>query len=182
MPGIYQILNKISGKFYIGSATNFSRRWTFHTWELKNRKHKNTHLQRAWDKYGAKAFEFQILEITDNLTIREQFWLDWTNATVNGYNIRKDANSPLGCSPSIETRAKISASQIGKEMSDEAKLKMSAAKAGLKFSDDTKIKMSKAQRKLDKWPHTDGCRCRCQECNFKRNDLYQAKYRLKKFG
>ena len=50
--GIYQILNTVNGKFYIGSAVDFTLRWAQHKWEFKNNRHSNTHLQRAYNKYG----------------------------------------------------------------------------------------------------------------------------------
>ena len=48
--GVYQITNKVTGKFYIGSAVNFRKRWNTHKSCLRNNKHANKHLQRAWNK------------------------------------------------------------------------------------------------------------------------------------
>ena len=49
--GIYKILNKINGKFYIGSAVNFKRRFARHKRLLNINCHPNEYLQNAWNKY-----------------------------------------------------------------------------------------------------------------------------------
>jgi len=64
--GIYKIENKINGKYYIGSAYNFNRRFIRHKSELNCNKHYNEHLQRAWNLYGENSFEFSILEICED--------------------------------------------------------------------------------------------------------------------
>jgi len=77
--GIYKIENKINGKYYIGSAYDFNRRFIRHKSELNCNKHYNEHLQRAWNMYGEKSFEFSILEICDDkskLKLIEQNYLD----------------------------------------------------------------------------------------------------------
>ena len=60
-PGIYQILNKVNNKRYIGSTVNLYKRKHQHLKELKNNKHGNRFLQRSWNKYGADAFELTTL-------------------------------------------------------------------------------------------------------------------------
>jgi group I intron endonuclease len=77
--GVYKILNKIKGDFYIGSARHsFSKRKSAHFCQLKQNKHDNSKLQRAVNKYGLENFEFQILEeCQPNLCLeREQYYID----------------------------------------------------------------------------------------------------------
>lgn len=77
--GIYQIRNLINGKFYIGSAINFRRRWNSHISLLRRNLHKNRHLQHSWNKHGQDNFVFEIIEQVDeieNLLIYEQSYLD----------------------------------------------------------------------------------------------------------
>ncbi|EFH82022.1 GIY-YIG nuclease family protein [Ktedonobacter racemifer] len=97
-PGIYAIRHLISGKVYIGSASNISKRWHRHKKDLRLGRHKNEHLQYAWTKYGEEAFVFEILELTSELDLREQFWIDYTGC-INpdkGYNRCPTARSSRG--------------------------------------------------------------------------------------
>lgn len=64
--GVYQITNKINGKFYIGSSMNILDRWDCHKARLKVNKHKNAHLQNSVNKYGIENFEFSIIERFDS--------------------------------------------------------------------------------------------------------------------
>lgn len=105
--GVYQILNIIDNKMYIGSSINVSSRLKTHIYNLKNNKHCNKHLQSAWDKYGEENFIFEILERVcnkENLIEREQYWID---KLIPQYNIRLEAKSNLGLKASEKTRAKM---------------------------------------------------------------------------
>ena len=64
--GIYQILNKLNNKIYVGSAVNLSNRWSTHKCKLKQNKHGSPILQNAWNKYGEDAFKFEVLEHVTN--------------------------------------------------------------------------------------------------------------------
>jgi group I intron endonuclease len=76
--GIYKIINKINGKYYIGSSKNINRRWNEHRSELNRNVHKNSYLQNAWNKYGEKNFEFVIFNKPEKLKLLEieQKYLD----------------------------------------------------------------------------------------------------------
>ena len=43
--GIYKIINKTNGKYYVGSSVDVFRRWNSHLNHLIKNKHNNTHLQ-----------------------------------------------------------------------------------------------------------------------------------------
>ncbi|MEH2094003.1 GIY-YIG nuclease family protein [Nostoc sp.] len=107
--GIYVIINRDTGKRYIGSTTaSFRRRWDNHKRSLRTNKHHSTKLQRAWNKYTEFRFEFKIIEVvpkeewTDNkyLLDIEQMYLDTYQPE---YNICKTAGSNLGLKRSKET-------------------------------------------------------------------------------
>lgn len=92
--GVYQIKNLKNGKIYIGSTTQgFFERFDQHIVDLNNKKHKNIHLQNAWNVYGEDTFEFSILEycLSNDCLNREQYYLDsiksWDKNV--GYNINK---------------------------------------------------------------------------------------------
>ena len=63
--GIYKIVNKINGKYYVGKAKSIKNRWGKHKSYLKHNKHNNLHLQSSWNKYGESNFEFLIIELTE---------------------------------------------------------------------------------------------------------------------
>lgn len=77
--GVYQILNTVNGKRYIGSTVNLRTRRNDHWRALKQRNHYNHYLQNAWNRYGKKSFSFEVLEyILDpkQLIEREQHYFD----------------------------------------------------------------------------------------------------------
>ena len=85
--GIYFITNTINGKTYVGSSNHISRRWNMHKHDLRKNKHDNTHLQRAWNKYGENVFKFEIAELvnTDELLSVEQNYLNLAKLMKNLY-------------------------------------------------------------------------------------------------
>jgi group I intron endonuclease len=91
MVGIYKIVNIIDGKCYYGSSADIDKRFLLHLRTLRNGTHHNTHLQRAWIKYGEDAFVFEVVEecSTSQLLIVEQAYLD---NNVGGYNIGKKSS------------------------------------------------------------------------------------------
>lgn len=96
--GIYQITNTVNGKMYVGSAVNIFHRWETHLSDFKLKKH-TSKFQNAWNKYGAQAFEFSVIEfveVKDSLLDREQYWLDLLDTAKKGYNTNIKAESRLG--------------------------------------------------------------------------------------
>ena len=95
MNTVYAIKCLINNKCYIGATTRpFNKRRLEHLQVLKNNSHHSIKLQRAWNKYGENSFSFITLEenvIYDNLTGREQYWIDCYDAYTHGYNGRKHA-------------------------------------------------------------------------------------------
>lgn len=91
--GIYEIKNINTGKVYIGQSKDIMIRWRDHITRLKKQKHENQYLQNAWNKYGAEAFTFSILEVCDPdfdiLNKLEIKWIKLKKALDDkfGYNI-----------------------------------------------------------------------------------------------
>ena len=110
--GIYAIRNLQNTKRYVGSAVDLYDRLYQHVWHLDRGTHRNPKLQRAWMKYGAKCFCFEVLELVGDpaqLVAREQQWINAYDAVANGYNVRAQAGSNLGHKFSAEVRAKVAA-------------------------------------------------------------------------
>lgn len=136
MSGIYKITNTCNGKFYIGSSVNFTIRKSEHFRDLRNNKHPNRHLQKAFNKYGEESFKFEVIEYVEdknNLLEREQYWIDRLNVCDRniGYNIAKVAGKPpsrKGIKLSAEHKNKIS--ETNKKMSKEIRNKISKSQLG----------------------------------------------------
>ena len=138
--GIYKIQNIINGKIYIGSSKNIYHRKEQHYSDLKNQKHTNCYLQKAFNKYGFNNFVFDIVEKVDNqdyLLEREQYWLDYYKSYERdkGYNIEPCAIRPVF---SEETRLKLRLANLGKKHTQETKEKLSKINKGVKKEQTSK--------------------------------------------
>lgn len=166
--GVYKIENTINRKVYIGSSSKLRERFRDHVNLLKIRKHENSHLQAAWNKYGSESFTFEIFEYCEKefLAEREQYYIDLYNSVCSGYNICPVAYSHLGRRNSDESKKKMSLAKIGKPgtpwspekrekmskidrgyvASKETREKMSNLKKGIPRSEETKLKLSLAKK------------------------------------
>jgi group I intron endonuclease len=89
MKGVYSIECSVDNKIYIGSSVNIDQRWSNHKKDLKKGTHHSYLLQIAWDKFGGDNFIFSVLEETEDMYTREQFYMDkYKSHDKNfGYNI-----------------------------------------------------------------------------------------------
>jgi group I intron endonuclease len=153
--GIYQWTHIESGKMYIGSAVNLSRRLKNYLNVKYLNRSKYMHISKALLYHGYSSFSLTIFELIDvqNLSKleakkllleKEQFYID---TLLPEYNILRIAGSSLGYTHSEESIVKMS----NKTFSAETKGKMSLAKLGdnhpmfgLTHSEKTKTLMSLA--------------------------------------
>jgi len=155
MIGIYCIENLFNGKKYIGSSQNVFKRRNRHFSELKNNKHKNPHLQNAYNIYKQENLLFYVLEevLDENkLLEREKHFIDICS---NLYNINKIPNSSLGVKRTAETKEKVRNANIGLKHPEWRNKIKSVAQSGenhwtkrKKLSDKSKAKMSISQKKI----------------------------------
>lgn len=165
--GIYEIVNRVNGKRYVGSAVSLHKRWREHRSDLRRGVHHSHALQRAWIKYGETSFSFTALVHCgrDHLIEEEQKAFDLLRPE---YNTCKVAGSMMGVSPSPETRKKLSLALKYREFTEEHRQNISAAlaakraqgwglspetrkriaakKLGSKASPETRAKMSAARK------------------------------------
>lgn len=144
--GIYQVLNTVTSKCYIGGSKELGRRLSRHKTELSKNTHPNKKLQRAWNKYGPVAFTFRIIENCEisELTAREQYWINHHNAVEAGYNICPQARTCAGRKLSARHVARIQVSRAGYRHSEQTREKMRLAQTGKKRSPQHINNMSKS--------------------------------------
>ena len=98
MAGVYIIRNKANGKVYVGSAVNVQRRLKDHRTRLNCGRHGNEYLQRAYDKYGAAQFSFEVLMLckAEERIQLEQSYIDSFRSAQEeyGYNLIPTCISP----------------------------------------------------------------------------------------
>ena len=130
MSGIYRIRNLRNQKSYVGQAAlTFEKRFKEHRHYLRHGKHHSRHLQRAWDRYGERAFAFEVIEeiqpgqksekeFKKALSAREQFHMDALQTThpLFGYNVSPRAGSQLGYRHSEEAKRKMSEAGRGRKL------------------------------------------------------------------
>jgi group I intron endonuclease len=165
--GIYEIVNTINGKRYVGSAKNFAKRWAAHRSKLRIGGHHCGHLQRAWSRYGEAAFSFVVLErcAVALLIEREQAAIDslrpdYNHAKVAGHR------TFLGLKHSPETLAKMAAAHRGntrtkgKPRNREAVDKTAAAHRGMRRSAETRARISAAAKGRKRAPFSPETRAK----------------------
>lgn len=160
--GIYEIVNTVNGKRYIGSSVNIKTRRGQHMCRLRAGDHHCPPLQRAWNKYGEDAFSFNILEVVldGDIVEIEQGYLDRLNPD---YNVAKAAGyrTFLGLKHSKKTLAKMSKAHMGNtrtkgmKRSREAIEATAAAHRGMKRSKETRAAISAARTGTKMPPRTE---------------------------
>ena len=87
MAYIYQIVNKINQKIYVGK-TEFSieKRFKEHCQDAFRDRNEKRPLYAAMRKYGIENFYIELIEETDNPEEREIYWIEQKRAFKSGYN------------------------------------------------------------------------------------------------
>lgn len=165
--GIYSITNLVNDIVYIGSATtSFHKRWREHINDLKNGRHFNYKLQKAFDDFGIDNLNFKILEVCNkkHCIVREQYYLDtilFANEDsgkfdILGYNLCRKAGNTLGRKCSNKTKSKISKALKGRLVGEKHPMygkKRDPTWLGRSHTDKSKSKMKifQASRERSEW-------------------------------
>lgn len=170
--GIYEIVNTLDGKRYVGSSCNIKDRFYNHKYHLRKGTHRNGRLQRAWIKHGEQSFSFRVVMTceVDELLVQEQRLLD---ELLPEYNLTPIAGRIVRSPESIERsaakrrgvktgplseahRAAIAAAHIGRKLPDWHIEAIRAGKRGSKRPD-------MAGNRWGSYPKTDQTRQRLSE-------------------
>lgn len=132
--GVYQIVNKQSGKRYIGSSKDVLRRLQGHLNHLLKDKHPNRHLQNSFNFYGQESFTFEFVESChqEDRLVLEQTYID-AHKRSTLYNSVFIAGAPTGYRHTEEAKERIGAFWKGKKrgpLSDRTKMSLSASLKG----------------------------------------------------
>jgi group I intron endonuclease len=141
---IYIVENSINDKLYVGQTVNlYKRQWD----HFSGNGTSSTVLSNAIRKYGAKSFEFVLLEScnsVDEANNREIYWIENLNTLApSGYNLKTGGGNGFPCA---ESRLRMSQSHMGqsRKLSEEHKRKIGLPKIGKPRSVETRKKISKA--------------------------------------
>jgi group I intron endonuclease len=109
--GVYAIVNRATGRAYIGSSIDVRERLKAHRSLLRRGKHHCIRLQRAWNKSGQSAFVFQlVLECReDELRDREQHIMDLSGS----YNTLAEAGKPTRIPDDVRKRMSVGSRRAG---------------------------------------------------------------------
>lgn len=141
--GIYQIINLITNKRYIGSAVNLRSRKNEHYTKLKAQIHHSKHLQNSHNKYGKENFKFEILLYCskENLLFYEQRVINSYDLKKELYNKRFNAENNFRVKYTEEARKNMSIAKTGQKLSEETKEKLRQINIGKKLSAEHKHKL-----------------------------------------
>ena len=132
---IYFILNKLTGKYYVGQTIRTPNdRWLSHKSDASRRRFKKNHFHNSLRKYGFENFEIRTLFVCyDRQTLNEAevYFISFLNSNDSrfGYNGSSGGESPV-LTP--ETRVKMSEAGRGKKQHPDHVLKRSLAITGVK--------------------------------------------------
>jgi group I intron endonuclease len=170
--GIYKIINKLDGKYYVGSSKNIRIRWNEHKRRLTNNSHHNDHLQNAVNKYGIDSFDFILVESVDikHLKSIEQKYLITAKLEQDKcYNLNFESS---GGDLSEYSKHKISKSLSGRKLSEQTKDRISKSKGGSIYPNDSTY--YREYRRLN----IDRIKSRDKEYRIRNRDKINEKKRL----
>lgn len=174
-PGVYAVVCKKSGKFYIGSSRRLRSRILEHRRLLKSSKHHNFHLQHSWEQYGSSEHYYTILQFCTerNFLMVEQFFLDTLDrermmnhsysstcpmlgrSLSEGHKLKLSIASKKHASKARELIREVHKKNKGVKFSEEHRKNLSAARKGKKLTEEVKKKISASNIGKHSMPKSD---------------------------
>lgn len=151
--GVYLIRNSVTGKIYVGSTQDFSRRWREHQNHLKCGVHPAKRLLADFWRYGLEALTFEVIEevsIDGDLIAAEQRHIDRLQPfdPAIGYNTHSRADSPIGTKRSDAHRRRISHALKGQPFTDDRRHAISEGRLSSERAKVATEAVNRAKRKL----------------------------------
>ena len=139
--GVYQIVNEVNGKSYVGSSVDINGRWRkWRSYARKNTLRYPSMLVKAFQKYGIEHFTFILLEecepTKEALENLEQHYIDLLKPE---YNILPKAYSAIG-----------NKSRKGQKQTDEEKENHRKAAIAMMSDPEVRAKISRAMTGVKK--------------------------------
>lgn len=157
---VYQIINILNGKIYIGKASDPAFRLKDHLRVAKGGRHKyGTKYQlihEAIAKYGIDNFDHRVIQSfmnEDESLVAEKYWIDFFKTNIIkygkefGYNLSDGGRGSSGHRPSDFSREKNRNSHIGKIHSEQTRKEMSLSKLGKSIGNTFSAKLDVSQVK-----------------------------------
>lgn len=131
--GVYLLLDKTTGRTYVGSSKNIRTRISLHFHDMQRRPDSATYrvFAKTLAAHGATAFDAELLEACteDALLVREKHWIEQLSPTENSY-VCSDGRAVYG----ELTRSKKSAAAASLWQDPEYRAKAVAARIGNTYS------------------------------------------------
>jgi group I intron endonuclease len=86
LSGIYIITNSVNDQVYIGRTKNLLKRYKRHCQSVSNNR-ENHKFKLLLLQYPEVQFVYSLLEVTDNLKIREEYYIKYYSSVEKGLNI-----------------------------------------------------------------------------------------------
>ena len=166
MQGIYTIACQ-DKRQYVGSSANIERRWVHHRDDLRAGKHHSRFLQRAWNKYGADAFTFTVVEeVADHaqLNERERHWIETLKPVFNTLGVDRGIWRHSAASRKLMTEGQMRhwawkrASGQDKHTA-EHNARIAASHVGIRPGEATREKMSESAKRRVRLPKPARTHC-----------------------
>lgn len=182
--GIYGIKCKASGKYYIGQSIKMKNRLCNHRSVLRAGKHFNTHLQKAYSKYGEEEFEFFEIEVCgeDKLCEREQYWVAYYNSSDPEYGYNGTIGGEKGTIWTPESLIRLSEGHKGKKChTEEFKRKLAERNKNRVWTEESKEKL-RNHRLGSVMPEEQKLAIRNGVLGLKKSEACKEKFRQAKLG